>query len=239
MFGFDPLIIGSLAVLAGGAPSCEMPKGTEINVTPKTLKVKYDYTQSLENIQKVKSDTIDPHGFGGYSITQGYMRGGIKLAPQVKLKYITYERQGLACIWYDSIDVTLEIDPTIVIAREVHQDRCMHGAVLEHEMKHVKVDRKIVNKYASLMGKKLYEGLSERGFKSGLIRASGTQEVMKRMQETVYEIVKHEYRKLELERIDLQRAIDSKGEYDRVSAICPGFKKKQKIFSNRTRDLNR
>lgn len=235
MLGVDPLTIGSLMVLAagGGGLKCEMPKGTAINVTPKTLDVKYDYSQTLAQLQKHQTDTIDPHGFGGMSVTQGFMRGGIKLAPSVKLSYLTYEREGAACLWYDEINVVLEIDPTIVIAKEVYEDRCMHSAVRYHELKHVKVDRKIVNKYAKIMGQKLYEGLKSRGFKSGLIPVSSTEAVSKRMQETVYQIVEHEYRKMELERIDLQRAVDSKQEYDSVSAKCPDFRKRQsQTYSN-------
>ena len=36
----------------GGGLKCELPKGTAINVTPKTLDVRYDYSQTLEDIQK-------------------------------------------------------------------------------------------------------------------------------------------------------------------------------------------
>ncbi|MCB1531714.1 MAG: hypothetical protein KDJ35_02480 [Alphaproteobacteria bacterium] len=234
---FDPLTVGSLLVLAagGGGLACDMPKATAINVTPKTLDIRYDYSQSLNQIQKIKSDTIDPHGFGGVSVTQGFMSGGIKLRPQVKLAYMTYERQGAACVWYDTIDVVLEIDPSIVIAKEVYEDRCMHEAVRRHELKHVKVDREIVNKYARIMGKKLYDELSVRGFKSGIINAAGTQTVMERMQDTVYDIVKHEYKKMELERIDLQRAVDNIKEYESVRDQCPSFQEKYQSRSGYAR----
>lgn len=231
MLPFDPVTVGSLMLLAaGGGLQCELPKGTAINVTPKTLDVRYDYSESLSQIQKVKSDTIDPHGFGGISITQGFMRGVIKMVPKIHMSYKSSQAQGIGCVWYDKIDVVIEIDPTIVIANEVYQDRCMHKAVREHELKHVKVDRQIVNKYAKIIGKKLYQELNNRGFISGIIPLSSMHNVKQRMQDTVYQVVKHEYRKMELERIDLQRAVDSKEEYERVSAKCPEFKAKQKAI---------
>lgn len=223
MPGIDPLTIGSLMVLASGGAGglkCDMPKPTEINVVPKSLDVRYDYSQSLSQIQRQNTDTISPYGFGEFSVGHGYALSGVKVSKKAILGIMKYPTQGAVCAWYDTIDIVLEIDPTIVIAKEVRADSCKYRAVLEHELKHIKVTRLMANKYAKIIGQKLYEELSLRGFKSQIVAAPYLEGLKTRMQETVFQIVDHEVRKMELELIDLQRDVDSREEYERVSAKC-------------------
>ena len=219
----DPIITGSLLILAGAKPQCEMPKLTEINVRPFAQELKYDYSQGMDQLQGQASGTIDPYSFHGVTRTQGLMKGAITLKQEVKLDYQTFPRYGAACIWYDEINIDIEIDPTIVIAKEVYKDRCMYHAVLEHEMKHVNEDRRVVSEYAQIIAQKVYKALKERGFKSGIVKAEHAQEIATRMQTVVYQTVEHEYKKLELDRAERQRAIDNIQEYERVSAECPDY----------------
>lgn len=233
MPGIDLAGAGAILIMAAAqAPVCPMPKATQITVSPVTKDVKKDTSQTLAQIQGVHMDTINPHSFGGTSMTQGFMKGAIAMTPQVKLNYSQIDGYDAMCLWYESINVKIEIDPTIVIAREVAADKCMGPAVLEHEMKHVKADRQIVNKYAKIMGQKVMEALKERGFKSEIIPIDHGKATAERMQQTVFEVVQHEYKKMELDRMDVQRAIDSKEEYERVSALCPVFG--EKIFSHQS-----
>ncbi len=223
MFGLDLLAAGSLVILAGGqADFCKAASPAKINVIPKTKEIDFDYSQKLAEIQGQAMDTIDPYGFHGMSQTQGFMQGAIKMVPRIKIATETYSRYKAACLWYEEIDIQIEIDPKIVIAKEVNKDLCMGKAVRDHEMKHINADRKIVNKYSRIMGQKVYNSLKGR-FVAGPIRIDDMERVGKKMQETVFQIVKHEYKKMELERIDDQRAIDSLEEYERVDAQCPDF----------------
>lgn len=229
MLGIDVLGAGSMLILAAAQPlTCSMPAPTKINVIPVTKEVKKDTTQTLAQIQNVPMDTIDPHSFGGTTFTQGYMKGSIAMTPEVKLSYKEFPDYGAVCLWYESVTIKIEIDPTIVIAKEVAKDPCMGKAVLEHEMKHVKADRAIVNKYAKIIGQKVYDALKERGFQSDIMRVADAKAMAERMQQTVFQVTEHEYKKMDLERTDVQRAIDSRAEYDRVSALCPAFG--EKIF---------
>lgn len=221
MLPIDPLTISSLLVLASSSLSCEMPKLTEINVRPYAKELKYDYTQNMAQMQGYSTDTIDPYSFHGMTKTQGLMKGAIKLKQEVKLDYKHFPQQGAVCLWYDEINIDIEIDPTIVIAQEVRADKCTHEAVLEHEMKHVNEDRRVVSEYAQVIGQKIYEALKARGFKSGIIRADYAQSMAERMQKVIYQTVEHEYKRLELDRSERQRKIDNLEEYERVSALCP------------------
>ncbi len=224
MLGIDFLTAGTLLIMANTQNElCKMPAPTQINVKPISKKLRYDTKQSLKQIQKVQTDTINPHGFGGVSYTQAYMNGQIKIVPNVEISDVENPDRGYACLWYTKININIEIDPEIVIAREVYRDRCMREAVIGHEKKHVKVDRKIVNKYARTMGNKIYEGLKERGFMAGPIRIEDKDAVVARMQRTVGQLLENEYKRMLLDRTEMQQAVDSRAEYERVDAMCPNF----------------
>lgn len=224
MIPFDPLTVGSLLVMAAStSPLCYAPKSAEINVIPKSEAVKYDYSQSLAALQNHKVSTIDPYGFGDVTHTNGFMRGSVSMEPKVKIGFKDFPGYDAACVWYDTVEIQIKIDPTIVIASEVYADACMREAVLEHEMKHVKVDRQIVNKYAKIMGKKIFDGLKQRGFSAGPVQAAYKQSTADRMSETVGQLLRLEYQKMMIEREERQQGVDSLEEYKRVGVKCPDF----------------
>lgn len=225
MLGIDLLTAGALLTLVGNTIEikCDMAPTTKINVIPTTEPIKYDMSRSVTQIQGGKSGTVNPHSFGGVSVTQGFMEGSISMRPTVKMGYATYKKLNLGCVWYEQIDIKMNITPRIVIGKEVAADKCMKPAVLEHELKHVKVDRQVVNKYSAIMGKKVHDEIAKRGFVAGPIPVEQMQSTVARMQETVGQIVELEYRKMDIERTELQRGVDSLEEYNRVQATCPDF----------------
>ncbi len=234
MFGIDPLTASALLILAasGGQPICQMPVTPKINVIPKAEKTKYDISQSMAMLQQYDIDTIDPYGFHGVSATQGFMKGGVRMSPQVKLDYKFLPKYGnAACIWYESIDITITLDPTIVLAKEIYDDKCMRKAVGDHERGHVKIDRMIVNKYSKIMGRKVYDALAERGFIAGPVVHERAQDMAGRMNKIVGQIVDHEFKKMNLERIEKQRDFDNLREYKSVNAKCPKFEYTEEMLT--------
>jgi uncharacterized protein YutD len=220
----DPLTGASLLVMAfAPADLCKAPAPVKINIVPKTAAVKYDYTKSFAELQTESTDTINPYGYSSVSHTNGYMSGRIATRASVKLDAKALSRYDAHCVWYEEIIVNIEIEPTIVIATEVAADRCMHAAVKTHELKHVSVDRKIVNKYANVIGRKVYEGLKQRGFIAGPVRAEHAKETADRMRTTVNQIINFEFKKMDIERSELQQKVDSLEEYQSVSAKCPDY----------------
>ena len=233
MFGIDPVTLSSLLILAGSNVSCPVHDPTEINIIPRTEKVKYDRSQTLKEIQQYSTDTVDPYGFHGTTITQGFMKGRIQLEHRIKFGQSINKGYGFACVWYKDITVKLHIDPTIVIAKELYKDKCMRKAILAHELKHVRVDREIVNKYARSMGNKLMKELKSRGFSAGPLQIDRAQGVSQKMQHVVDQILELEYDKMGIERRERQREVDSLEEYNSVDDKCPGFeKKKERLYSD-------
>lgn len=225
MFGVDPLTISSLLVLAS-AGGCPAHEPTKINVIPRAADVKYDYSQSLKDIQKHSTDTVDPYGFHGQTVTQGFMKGQIGLTQKIRFGMMTQKNYG--CVWYDTITVELDITPEIVIANEIYRDHCMRKAVIEHELKHVRVDREVVNKYANTMGQKLLAALKSRGFVAGPFYVDRMDEIQMKMRTVVRQVLELEYKKLGIEREERQRQVDTIEEYESVDDKCPHFEKKKK-----------
>lgn len=225
------LLIGMPPVQArtSRALQCQKKDPVKINVVPRSQKVRFDYSRTLAQIQNVATDTKNPYGFHKTTYTQGFMQGTIKVKPVIKLGGYTVQPYNMACIWYDSIDIDIEIIPKIFIAKEVNEDPCMRGAVTHHEMKHVDVDRRVVNAYAESIGNKLYDRLKKRGFMVGPVPASKKDIVMKRMMDAAKQILSHEYERMEFERRDAQTGVDTLEEYERVSAQCPAFKRSKAV----------
>lgn len=234
MLGIDYLVAGTLLTLAAGqqpqqaqsANLCPLVKAAEINVVPGTKPVRYDYSKTLQQLQSKDMDTINPYGFHGVTMTQGYMEGKISIKPSIKLGNKYDPRTGGVCLWYDKISVPVEIEPVIVIAKEVYNDSCMRKAVLEHEMKHVNVDRKIVNSFSRNVGAKIYKALEERGFRTQPVAPENTQAMADRMYSVITQTIEFEYKKMDLDRMERQNAVDSLQEYERMSSLCPDFQKK-------------
>lgn len=225
MLSIDPLTISSLIILAAGsgAPRCALPEPTEINVIPKTSRVEREYSMNLAQLQGVETDTLDPYSFHGTSITNGYATSPVTIVPKVTMKSQYFPQWNAVCLWYDTIDINIDIAPKITIAKEITEDKCKHKAVFAHEMKHVRVTREVINKYARSMGTKVHKALQERGFIAGPIPAANAQEIQKRMSDTVQQIIEFEFKKFELEHQERQQAVDSLAEYERVNAQCPHF----------------
>jgi len=208
------------------ALECAMKTPVQINITPKSQKIRYDFSRTLDEIQISHNHNAHSHyGFSHGLVRQGYMKADMKMEPVVKIAGLTYTAQGKTCLWYESINITLEITPQIVIAKEVYEDSCMKKAVLEHEMKHIKIDRIVANKYAKRMARKIQQDLSaDNSLIQGPFSSSHKKKVTKKMQDRVFEIARQEYKKLEKERNKRQNQIDNADEYEHVSNQCPHYK---------------
>lgn len=199
---------------------CPLVKPAQINVVPATEKVRYDYSKTMAQLQSTEVDTINPYGFSGVTSVNGFMKGTVSIKPEVLIKRQTNPRLGVSCLWYDSINVRIEISPTIVIAKEIYNDSCLRKVTLDHEMKHVNADRQIVNKYAQIIGQKIYEAMEARGFRTPPVPNEHVQSMNDRMSKVIAQVVEFEHNKMQIERMEIQQGIDSLEEYERISNLC-------------------
>lgn len=202
---------------------CHMPRPAQIKVKAEEKKLRVDTSRTLDELQGQKLDTVSPYGFDTETHTNGFTTGALGMQSEVKLDYSVDRNTGGFCLWYDTINIIIEVDPEIVIGKEVAADRCMYKAVYDHEMKHVNVERKIANKYAHAIGNKIYKDLEGRGFMVGPVEQEKGQDVAERMKTTVRQLLEFQMDKLNIERKEAQQAVDTLAEYERVKKQCPNF----------------
>lgn len=211
---------------ASPAVACELPQAVKINIVPVTDDVTFDHSQTLAEIQGQAAGAPNPFGFHSSSYTQGFMLGDISMEPSVKLGGYTQPAKGTSCLWFDEININVKISPKVVIAKEVYEDSCTRKSVYEHEMKHVKADRAMVNEFSHILGDRLYKDLKDRGLIAGPFPTGQKDIVTRKMQDAVFALVKDEYKWMAEERARTQAGIDNLGEYERVSAECPAAQKR-------------
>ncbi len=226
--------IGTAAAQNGGFPAvrsaadvrCKVPKAPIIQVQPKTADIRYDFTQTTEQLTAQGSNTVNPYSAKMDTTTGGLRADSVKMTSNVKMGTLTYPSLGVGCIWYDSVVVSIDLNPIIYIAREYQQEPCKSG-ILEHETKHVAVDRVVMNKYAVEVGRAVQNAVNQAGAMGpfNLNEMSGHQD---RLIDHVKSAIKSQELSLEKEMRRQQAQVDSLEEYERVSKICKDVLKKRR-----------
>jgi hypothetical protein len=212
--GAAPAVAGS-----GGNSWCKAEKAPRIEVKTSTDQVTWDFTKSEKQLNNFKIDTKNPYGSSIITDVGGLMQGGIQLKETMRFNTLTHRGLNQICYWFDAVTVTLHIEPTIYIAREFPRNSCKHNAIKEHEMKHITVDREIVNKYATVIARSLKTEL-DRQTVYGPYRVSQSKEVEIYMKDRLESILRKHAKEMEDERRVRQQAVDSLAEYERVNRMC-------------------
>ena len=199
---------------------CRPDNPPEINIKPASEDIDYDFSLSIAEINKKKIDTENPYGDGVISRAGGLMSGGIRTKHRFRIATKTKRRDNLACAWFDTITVRMIIEPTIYVAREFDKGSCPRRAILDHEQKHIRVDRQVVNKYAKEIGHTLKDYVDKYNI-YGPVRARRLKDLQARMADRLKRIITQVSRRMERERSQRQQAIDTRAEYKRVRKQCP------------------
>ena len=227
------LIVVALAGVAGGnaamafgqkrgAVECKPKIAPQVRVVPYKSNVRYDFSKSKAELNSFNVDTISPYGPRHKTTVSGLMSGAIKVEHRVSFVHETYDQVGQGCLYLKSVDVKVKIDPTIYIAREHKQGSCMHTAVLVHERKHVREDQLIVNKYTSILEKRMEAAVEAQGYAFGPYETARMPFVQENIQNALHRIVQHYNDEMNEERRERQQAIDNIEEYESIGARCDG-----------------
>jgi hypothetical protein len=216
MVGLDTLLVTGLLTLAANPVQCQVPRAPIIEVVPKAAPTAYDFTRSILDLQKIRSDTISPYGNHKEQLIFGLHRGKMELGYNIKFGGMEYPRLGLTCLYFDKIKITISLNPVIYVVNEFPSGSCEHNTVLEHERKHVATDRRIVNKYAREIGVEVQKAVNRAGA-LGPYRTSEIVSVRKRMSNHIRSAIKSMELNLYEEQTRAQQAVDSREEYDSIS----------------------
>lgn len=221
MISIEPLVFAGLVFASAADIECKVPKAPFIDIAPDFGEIRYDYTQSEKTLTAKGSDTVNPYDEGVKTVTHGLREDKPVVKTEVKIGIGEYKSLGVGCFWYDSVRVEIKMSPTIYIAKEVEDGVCKE-AVLEHEHKHVKLDRLIMNKYAYEIGHAVRQAVDNAGA-MGPYTIKGAQDI-EEMQQMMIDNIHHAVSSKDIDLhkqiTALQGAVDSKSEYMRISQIC-------------------
>lgn len=226
VFGLDIPVVATLMMLASGQVECTLDQAPHIRVNPQTDDIAYNFNVTTEDLNRMKSDTISPYAPGTDSTTSGLRVDKPELTVEVSLRTAEYKELGMMCFSYDKIKVNIHLRPEIYLARDYNFKGCKE-AVLEHEHKHVKVDREVMNKYAKLIGEDILAVVNKAGA-MGPYPVSEAELVQQRMYDYISNAVMKQKLNLQEEMARRQKQVDSLEEYERVSAICDKAKRNRR-----------
>ena len=221
MIGLDYLVAGYFH-LASADIKCQLRQSPRIDIGASDSTVRYDHTKSQKQLDHLDNDTVSPYGANVQTHVGGLMSGEVSISQNIRIMQESYPTLNSGCLYVDSIKVQLHIKPIIYIAREFPKGGCMYDAVMEHEKKHIAVDRKIVNKYTNLIVHGLDDAFKNVGYAQGPFSTGELKSKQKNMQDFTHKIVQEYGRQMTDERKRLQQQVDTLEEYERVNSLCRG-----------------
>lgn len=208
--------------LAASEIRCEARRTPRIEVGASDTRVRYDHTKSQAEMDRLENNSLNPYGKNVEAHVGGLMAGEVSISQNIRIYQETWPGLNRGCLYYDSIKVDLHIKPVIYIAREYDKNGCMYKSILEHEKKHIEVDRTIVNKYTKIITKSLNDALKKMGIAHGPFPAKELKFHQETLQTFIQDTVKKYSSAMSEERQDLQRKVDTLEEYEAVQAKCRG-----------------
>ncbi len=222
--GLDYILAGYVELVAAQKSIvCQPIRAPEITVTASSTKMEADHSRSIAELSTpipgVKRGA-SPYGDGVPVMTEGLMLGSVKMPGN--FSFITQKNaNGQGCIHIDKVNVRIEINPKIYIAREYVPGTCYYNAIMEHEKKHVAVERFIVDKYTRVIGEVLKKNIDARGYVFGPFPAQHMDIAKNDLSKFLSAVVEPYAKRMEAERERLQSEVDSLAEYERVQRMCP------------------
>lgn len=222
---FGPEILAMKAALilaAASGEACTVRKAPSITVKIETEEIDYDYSHTAAALGLMKTDSVSPYSPGADTVSGGLREDHPEIRSQVGWELMSEPYRKIGCLSYDKIDIVIHLDPKIYVAKEFNSGACRE-AILQHERRHVEVDRKVMNKYGASIGQAVQAAVNSAGA-LGPFKLED-QEKMKALSSSHIESAINTQKLLmEQEMRRLQGQVDSLEEYKRVSAQCRDVK---------------
>ena len=197
----------------------DKPLDTVIHVTLETPEPTINHDKTRDALRDFSVSTKSPYGENNSTHVNGLMRGPVELKTNMTIAWQSDGQHQQNCFWYRTINLTLRLKPTIYVAKEIPEGTCYYNAIIEHEMKHVEVDRGLIRDYQNI----LYDKVEDFVQQNGTIDHSpvGNEEIaQKKLMKNMENVVRDIHGHMRDERIDRQAKIDTLQEYNRVSEQC-------------------
>lgn len=195
------------------------PLDTNIHMKLNMPEPKIDHSLSRYDLQDFDVSTKSPYGSNHFTHVNGLMRGPIELKTNITVAWQTEPKKRDNCFWYRAINLTLGLEPVIYVASEIQKDNCYYNAIIEHEMKHVEVDRGLVRDYQNIVYDTIENFVQEHGTLDHI--ASGQEKnAQKQLAKALEDQIRDIHKRMRVDRMKRQAEIDSLKEYSRVADQC-------------------
>lgn len=175
-----------------------------------------DHSQTLQQMAALRS-SYAAAALGKADHAAGLYTAGFNISWAIEYQSVQHPQTREACIDLSRLAVTIKVnDPKIYIAREVNYGSCLYAAVLEHEQRHARVDRQVLDNARYT----IRETLRRRVMALESVRAGSVTLASELLKSQISDFMQPLMNDLSLERVRLQADIDTKEEYQRVSKLC-------------------
>lgn len=198
---------------------CKPQTAGAVRIVWSSDKIDYNFNKTQSQMDAMQVDTVSPYAASAKTHVGGLMHGGISVRLETQLSTSTYQKARMVCLWVDNVNINIAIDPTIYIAKQYKQGSCEHNAILEHEYKHIQVDREIVKKYAPQIKKVIEKAIQDIGI-VGPKQERDKSNYSKKISDYLDQQLKIATDTMYAERDKRQQAVDTLAEYERVAGLC-------------------
>ncbi len=175
-----------------------------------------DHSQTLQQMAALRT-SYDAAALEKSDHAAGLYAAGFNISWSIDYRSVQHPQTREACVDLSRLAVTVTlVDPKIFIAREVNYGSCLYRAVLEHEQRHARVDRQILETARYSMR----DTLRRRVMALERVPAGSVTLAGELLKSQVADFMQPLMNALSLERVRLQADIDTKEEYQRVSKLC-------------------
>lgn len=202
------------------AGNCVPGSVPQIEIAVSEAEPRFDYKFTRAELARFPGNANVP-ALAVYDITVNALSTG-----RMNIKHnLSYQRTVLpdkqVCVQVSRLDIGIHIEPVIYMAKELRTEACEYKSYLEHEMKHVAVDRQLVDDYKDVIRRNIGFSFPQAGdFVVGPVPASLRKEAEEELSYNITGVLRATIDSLLRERSFRQREIDSVGEYASLTLAC-------------------
>ena len=208
--------VPAMAMQANGCPDFEKP---DVVVKQLVITPSFNDTLNLADIRKMAIEQGQKIASSSHEVPVGITAASLKLDSRYQVRISVNPSDKMACAQISEFDLNFGFDDTVVyLARELPYRSCSYQVVMEHEMKHVKMDKVFVGSYSPYIPEMLEKAIQE----IGVIRASSPEVAEKRISAAVTQYMADLGKNFSQVRSTMQAKIDTEDEYARLGKSCNG-----------------
>lgn len=192
---------------------CKRSKPPVIKVKVREKPIVYKTNKTSDSLKGMASDAYSPYEAGTHTEVGGLTKGKLGFRRTSSIQQSRLGNQH--CLWVSEIEITVQSEPIVYIAKKNAKNKCRYKHVLHHEMKHVKVQRNIIMSYGPIIQRAVHKKVMQIGTigpKSSKDAQKAYDQMMKEIEQTVSNVIA----KLIKDRDRRQKNVDTKEEYASV-----------------------